>query len=51
MWKTAIVTGVCTIFVGFVTLGYLQKNNLLPDRVYESPSGQSDEGTIQEPKY
>ncbi len=50
MWKTAIVTGVCTIFVGFVTLGYLQKNGLLPDWVYGSPSGQFDEGTIQEPK-
>jgi hypothetical protein len=49
MWKTAIITGVCvsaTLFVGFVTLGYLQKNEMLPNWVYTMEFG----GAIQEAK-
>ncbi len=51
MWKTAITTGVCvsaTLFVGFVTLGYLQTKDLLPKCFFSSsPAGI---GKVQEAK-
>ena len=52
MLKPIVITSVCigaTILVGFVTLGYLQKNDMLPDWVYGSNT-QPTYVVISEPK-
>ena len=45
MLKPIVITSVCigaTILVGLVTLGYLQKNNMLPEWMYGSNTQPTD---------